>query len=116
MSNDKRNSLVPTSRQKNSTILLHAIGHTVSSDDVGADTVLPSLYGLDLRINKYNNGVQKINGCLEVFNFQKCFKILDEDSKLHFDRPERSAGVQRRSPPGRKNTRTFCNGARQKSC
>jgi uncharacterized surface protein with fasciclin (FAS1) repeats len=58
MSNDKRISLVPTNRQKNSTILLHAVGRTVSTDDVGSDTILPSLYGLDLRLNKYNNGVK----------------------------------------------------------
>jgi hypothetical protein len=58
MSNDKRLSLVPTNRQKNSTILLHAVGRTVSTDDVGSDTILPSLYGLDLRLNKYNNGVK----------------------------------------------------------
>jgi Fasciclin domain len=50
---------VPTNRNRNSTILLHAMDKTVSMDDVGSDTVMPSLYGLDLRINKYNNGVRK---------------------------------------------------------
>lgn len=50
---------MPTNRNRNSTILLHAIDKTVTMDDVGADTVLPSIYGLDLRLNKYNNGVRK---------------------------------------------------------
>jgi hypothetical protein len=59
LSNDKKINLVPTNRNRNSTILLHAMDKTVSMDDVGADTVMPSLYGLDLRINKYNNGVRK---------------------------------------------------------
>jgi len=58
LSNDKKINLVPTNRNRNSTILLHAMDKTVSMDDVGADTVMPSLYGLDLRINKYNNGVR----------------------------------------------------------
>ncbi|XP_059489613.1 transforming growth factor-beta-induced protein ig-h3 [Neocloeon triangulifer] len=60
MSGDQRLRLVP-SRQKNSSILLHAIGHRVDTDDIGSDTVLPSLYGLDLRINKYTNGMKTVN-------------------------------------------------------
>ncbi|XP_065348883.1 transforming growth factor-beta-induced protein ig-h3-like [Cloeon dipterum] len=65
LSGDQRLRLVP-SRQKNSTILLHALDHRVTMDEIGSDTVLPSLYGVDLRLNKYTNGMKTVNCILIV--------------------------------------------------
>ncbi|KAF4520188.1 hypothetical protein B566_EDAN003901, partial [Ephemera danica] len=62
MSNDLRLRLLPTNSRNPSTILLHVVGHKVTSDEFLSDSLIPSLYrNQQLRLNKFNNGFKTVN-------------------------------------------------------